>query len=297
MKLPAFLSKPRWLSKDAEIRRSAVSNDSDAELVANLTRLAREDSDAGVRLAAMKRLADPGIAQGLARDDADPAVRAQARALWRDLLTGTHASAPALAERLRLLKAQDDSELIEHILRRAPEAELRCAALARSTRPATLLERALEEADPAMRLAVVERIDDEAQLARLAERARKSDKQVSRRARERIDALRIARGDGATVEQRARLLCEQLEQLVRDPGHAEAEANDCHALGRDRDRGRRTVAPALSGRTATLGHQPQPAPATGRTRARTRSRTERRGAGRRRTSPPHRSRRGASQSR
>lgn len=224
MKLPGFLSKPRWLSKDAETRRNGVQHDGDSELVANLSRLAREDADAGVRIAAMKRLADPGIAQGLAHDDTDPTVRAQARALWRDLLTGTHADAPALVERLRLLKAQDDSELIEHIVRRAPEAELRRAALALSTRPATLLERALEESDPAIRLSLVERIDDEAQLARLAERARKSDKQVSRHARERIDALRIARGDGVTVEQHARLLCERLEQLIRDPGHAEAEA-------------------------------------------------------------------------
>lgn len=225
MKLPGFLSKPRWLSKNAETRRQAVQQDGESDLVANLSRLAREDADPGVRIAAMKRLADPGIAQGLAQDDTDPAVRAQARTLWRDLLTGTHASAPVLAERLRLLKAQDDSELIEHIVRRAPEAELRQAALTRSTRPATLIERALEETDPAIRLALIERIDDEVQLVRLAERARKSDKQVNRLARERIDALRIARGDGTTVEQRARRLCEQLEQLLRDPQHANAEAD------------------------------------------------------------------------
>ncbi len=223
MKLPAFLNKPRWLSKDAATRRMAVTHDSDSELVANLGRLAREDTDAEVRLAAMKRLADPGITQGLAHDDADPNVRAQARALWVDLLTGTHASAPPLVERLRLLKAQDDSELITHIARNAREVPMRQAALDRSSRPAFLLERALDDADPALRLGLVERIDDEAQLTRLAERARKSDKQVSRAARERIDALRIARGHDATVEQRARQLCEQLEQRVRTPAHADAE--------------------------------------------------------------------------
>ncbi|GAA0709323.1 DUF349 domain-containing protein [Dokdonella soli] len=224
MKLPGFLSKPRWLSKDAATRRKAVVHDTDAELVANLGRLAREDADADVRIAAMKRLADPGIAQGLAHDDSEANVRAQARALWLDLLTGTHASAPSLVERVRLLKAQDDNELIERIARHAREPELRQAALDRVTRPALLLERAIEDADAGIRLALVERIDDEAQLARLAERARKSDKQVNRRARERIDALRIARGDDATLEQRARLLCEQLEQLVREPAHADAEA-------------------------------------------------------------------------
>lgn len=224
MNLSGFLNKPRWLSKDVETRRSAVMNDQDSELVANLGRLAREDADAKVRAAAMKRLADPGIVQGLAQDDADAGVRAQARALWFGLLTGTHANAPSLTERLRLLKAQDDNELIEHIARLAREPELRRAALQRVTRASTLFERALEDPDPALRSDLVERIDDEAQLARLAERARKSDKQVGRRALARIEALRIARGDRVTVEQRAREICERLEQFVRDPKQGSVES-------------------------------------------------------------------------
>lgn len=223
MKFPGFLSKPRWLSKDAATRRSAVAHDADADLLANLGRLAREDPDAEVRIAALKRLADPGVAQGLAHDDADENVRRQARALWLDLLTGTHASAPALAERLRLLKAQDDVELIERIARHAREAELRAAALERVSRPALLFERAVEDPDAAIRLALVDRIDDEAQLTRLAERARKSDKQVNRLARARIDALRIARGDATALEARARQLCERLEQLLREPAQDDTE--------------------------------------------------------------------------
>jgi hypothetical protein len=223
MKLPGFLSKPRWLSKDASTRRAAVAADNDAELVASLGRLAREDEDAGVRLAAMKRLADPGIVQGIARDDADVHVRKQARSLWFELLTGAHAAAPVLQDRLRLLKAQDDNELIEHLARQAREPELRRAALERVQRPALLFDRALEDADPALRLAATERIADEAQLLRLAERARKTDKQVSRRARERVDALRLQRGDEVTLDQRARMLCERMEQLLREPQPADVE--------------------------------------------------------------------------
>jgi hypothetical protein len=223
MKLPALFSKPRWQSKDAARRRSAVAHDNDRELLSSLGRLAREDSDAGVRIAAAKRLADPGIAQGLAHDDADAAVRAQARALWLDLLTGTHPAAPSAAERLRLLKAQDDPELAERIACHADEPELRRAALAQVKRPALLMERALADRDTSIRLALVERFDDEATLERLAERARKSDKQVARRARERIEELRLDRGDAATFEQRARQLCERMEQLLRVPDHADAE--------------------------------------------------------------------------
>jgi len=224
MKFPTFLRKPRWLSKDASTRLLGVLNDGESELIASLGRIAREDTDAKIRIAAMKRLADPGIVQGVAHDDADPGARVHARALWLDLLTGTHASSPSLTERIRLLKAQDDNELIEHIARRAREPELRRAALGRITRASVLFDRALADSDAQIRLDLVERIDDEGQLTRLAERARKTDKQVSRRAKERIEALRIARGDDATVEMRARLLCEQLEQLLRQPRHLEAEA-------------------------------------------------------------------------
>lgn len=205
------------------MRRAAVAADDDSDLLASLGRLAREDVDPGVRIAAMKRLADPGIAQGLARDDADPTVRTQARALWLDLLTGRHASAPTLVERLRLLRAQDDAETIEHVARQAREPDLRSSALERAARPAFLLERALEETDPALRGMLVARLDDEAQLQRLAERTRKSDKTVNRLARERIEALRIGRGDPAMLELRARQLCERLEQLIRDPAQADSE--------------------------------------------------------------------------
>jgi hypothetical protein len=223
MKLPTFLSKPRWQSKDPAKRRAAIAHDSDPELMGILGRLAREDADAGVRIAAARRLADPGIVQGLAHDDADPGVRAQARALWLDLLTGTHPAAPSAAERLRLLKAQDDVELAERIASNASEPELRRAALAQIKRPALLMERALADRDASIRLALVERFDDESMLERLAERARKSDKQVARRARDRIEELRLGRGDAATFEQRARQLCERMEQLLSVPDHVDAE--------------------------------------------------------------------------
>lgn len=224
MKLPAFLSKPRWQSKDPSVRRAAIAADDESGLIAELGRLAREDADSGARIAAMRRLADPGLVQGMANDDPDADVRRQARALWFELMSGAHASAPALPDRLRLLQAQDDVELIEHLVRRAREPELRLAALALARRPALFFERALDDADANVRAAALERIDDEAQLLRLAERARKSDKQINRLARERAEALRIGRGDDAVLEQRARALCERLEQLVREPQGAAAEA-------------------------------------------------------------------------
>lgn len=215
MNLGRLFSKPRWQSKDADVRRDAVARDDDAELRAALPQLVKDDPDAGVRLAALKRLAEPALAQALASDDRDEGVRKAAAALWTDLLTGTHAQSPPLAERLRLLRGQDDAKFIEHLAVRAPEAELRLAALARVTRPALIVERATADADADVRAAALARIDDEAQLARIVERTRKTDKRISREAAERIERLRLARGDAATVREHARRLCERLEAALR----------------------------------------------------------------------------------
>lgn len=222
------LFKPRWQSRDAAVRLAAVMHDDTPELKSMLPVLAREDSDARVRLAVLRRLADPGVAQAMAHDDSDGDVRKAAESQWLELLSGTHASAPPLVERVRLLRAQDDLRLIEYIATRAPEAELRLAALERVTRPALIAERATGDTDAGIRMAALERVDDEAQLARIAERARKNDKQINRRAREKIDALRLTRGDQATILEHARSLCVRLEGLIRDGGSVEAEAAIAH---------------------------------------------------------------------
>ena len=210
------LFKPRWQSRDANVRRAAVIEGNDAELIDALPRIARSDADVQVRLAAMKRVADVGLAHSLANDDASPDVRKAAQSLWFDLMGGRHAQAPALDARLRLLRGQDEVGLIEHLAEHGKEVELRAAALERVTRPALLLDRVLGERDATLRWQLLDRIDDEAQLERIAERSRRNDKQLNRRSRERIDAIRLARGDDASIAQRARDLCERIERQVRD---------------------------------------------------------------------------------
>lgn len=212
----AKLFKPRWQSKDADVRRTAIVADTSAELIEALPRIARSDADAAIRMAAMKRVADVGLAQTMARDDTAADVRKAAESLWLDLMSGRHAQAPALDVRLRLLGAEDGSKLIEYLAEHASETALRAAALQRVSRPALLIDRILNDRDPALRLATLDRISDEAALNRIAERSRKSDKQIHRRCRERLDALKLERGDAGSIAERARELCERLERQVRD---------------------------------------------------------------------------------
>ncbi len=222
MKLGKLLFRSRWQDKDAAVRRQAVATDDDPELIAALPALAREDPDAAVRLAALERANDYALWRERASADADAAVRARARAACLDRLCADAAAPPAMAERLAELATLSAPEL-EQVATNAKPHELREAALQRVTRGSVLAACVLHDPDPALRLRALERIDDIDQLTRLAERTRKTDKLASRRARERADALRVARGDSVAIVERARRLCERIEALLRAPA-AEAEA-------------------------------------------------------------------------
>jgi predicted component of type VI protein secretion system len=216
MSLTRLLFKPKWQDKNADVRRAAVATDRDADLIAALPQIARGDADANVRAAALKRLDDYETWRERSTGDTDPAVRRIARDAYLNLLCSNAARVPALARRIAELDTLSAEE-IEKVAAQAADRDLRVAALAQTTRPALLAERAVRDPDAAIRLAVLERIGDTAALERVAERARKTDKAVSRRARELIEAQRIGSGDAAALAQNARTLCERLEALVRSP--------------------------------------------------------------------------------
>jgi hypothetical protein len=234
MNLARLLFKPKWQDKNADVRRAAVASANDAELVAALPQIARADTDAGVRLAALKRLGDYEAWRERSTGDTDAGVRRTARDTYLALLCSNDARVPALTRRIAELDTLSAEEL-ERVATQATDRELRADALSRVTRPALLAERAVADADASIRLAALERVTDAAALERIAERARKTDKTVSRRARELIEAQRIGRGDAAAVAQKARALCERMESLVRAPAHEdaiyEAIAGEWDALG------------------------------------------------------------------
>jgi DNA repair protein SbcC/Rad50 len=215
MRLAQLLFKPKWQDKDAAVRRNAVATGDDAELIAALPLLVREDADAGVRLAALKRLNDYEQWRERSTGDADGAIRAGARSAYLALLCA-NASAPSLTRRIAELDTLAPAEL-EKVATTAAQRDLRAAALERIDRPGLLAERATADPDAQLRLAALERIDDPGLLERIAQRTRKTDKAVSRRARERLESSRISAGDGAAIADRARVLCERAESLVRAP--------------------------------------------------------------------------------
>ena len=216
MKIARILFKPKWQDKEATVRLTAVAADQDPDLLAALPELTRSDPDARVRLAALKRLGDYERWRERSTGDADADVRRAARATYIALLCSDAASNPPLRRRISELETLSPAE-IETVATSAKDRELRATALAMASRPALLAERAIADPDQALRLAALERISDAAILERIAERARKTDKAVSRLARERLETLRIGSGDAGAIATKARMLCEQIEAMLRHP--------------------------------------------------------------------------------
>jgi exonuclease SbcC len=219
MSLMSWFSKPAWQSRDSAKRADGVAHGRDAALIAELPQIVRNDADARVRRAALERIDDLTVVADRMSNDADAGIRERAKTRLVELLAG---NAP-LAERRRALGLVEDVALLEQIARRAPETELRRAALERCKRPGFIAERVLEDADPELRLELLARVEQPATLERLAQQARTRDKRLARAIRERLDAGKLEAGAADALLARAEALCASLEQQLKQPSASAAQ--------------------------------------------------------------------------
>ncbi|NLB13421.1 MAG: DUF349 domain-containing protein [Gammaproteobacteria bacterium] len=228
MSLFSLLRKPSWEHRDPARRAAAVAAENDPELLAKLPDLARNDSEEQVRLAALRRIDDLSLLGDRMRNDEAASIRAAARQRYLQRLLDP---AVPLLERERVLTVEEDADILATIAQQAPETALRQLGLERAARPGLLLERCVKDPDPALRLWLLDRIDDLAALDRVAERARRTDKVLARTARERAFAIRLAAGDIETTRERALAICDELDTLRRTA--AEDAAVRREALGKE----------------------------------------------------------------
>lgn len=220
MKLFSLFSRPAWESADADKRARAVAHASDAALLERLPEIVRHDADAKVRLAAVKRIDDLSLLGDRARLDLSPEVRDAAGHRLRQLLLDVRVP---LEARTRIVRVLDNAPLLELLATEAGETDLRACALERIRRVPFLAERCVKDSDAQLRLALLARIDDEQQLERIADKARKTDKQLARLARERLQAMRLAAGDPEAVAERALALCTTIDAMLRERGRDAGE--------------------------------------------------------------------------
>ena len=213
MKLFGLLRKPDWDHKDPAIRLRAVQESSDPILIGKLTELVQTDPDPAVRAAALQRIDDPVLLERRLRGEHEPVVVAAARKRLIERLCSPGMTVEAGSAVLLL---SHDAELLTRVATDSPLSALRKLALARCERPALLVTRCVQDPDPALRLWLLERIDAPESLQKIALAARKSDKRLTKAAREKFEAQQLAAGDGPALQRRVLTLCDQLARLSRE---------------------------------------------------------------------------------
>lgn len=240
MKPFSLFRKPEWQSPDPQRRALAVAGDDSSELLAALPRLALEDPDAAVRRHALRRSDDPALFARAASGDADATVRAWARQQWLGAILSGRIE--CTDSELAGLNADEREKLASS----SGDRTLRERALQRIDRAGFLVERIQSDPDPAIRLALMERIDNPVTLDRLAEQLRRKNKQLSRAASDRAETLRLASGDVATRERLAETICVELETLIRSAIDAEGRQRQMdQALARWQSLGPETLSERL----------------------------------------------------
>jgi len=166
---------PPWESKDADARARSVAGSTDPRLQERLAGIAAEDPDAGVRIAALKRMADEAAWLNARRTDADQQIRAAAD----HFLLRSVCEKPAgdrLQGRLAWFEALASSDSLRRVAAHAADAEMRGAALARIDSPGFLGDCLVSEPDDAIAESVLARLEQLSTLKRIADQLRKKHK-------------------------------------------------------------------------------------------------------------------------
>ncbi|WP_280554418.1 DUF349 domain-containing protein [Halomonas sp. 25-S5] len=207
------LFAPRWKHPDPEVRRQAVArlNPSRDDQRRALEQLAL-DPDAAVREAALARLEDPERLLALC-EEGDASAELQRHLVA--LLAGRRGQHD-LPTRIALMERLEDPELLNQLALQGDNQQLRLAALARLEAEEDLIRQACDNGIAAVRHAAAARVESEAGLSRLAHEARR-DRQVARKARERLNRLRADAASLAAARKRRVALLETLEQHANSP--------------------------------------------------------------------------------
>ena len=204
------LFTPKWEHADPRVRRKALeSGVVPAEVMA---KAAREDEDPDVRRCAVEYLDNFELLAALAATEPVPSIREVAGQRLRALLAGPLQVGPPLEARLDTLRHACTPELCVFLARQAQVAEIRTSVLEQVKETAVLCAVAIEDPVAAVRRAALERIEDPQGWETVARETRNKDKQVSRLARERLDAWRKDRSDRENAER----LCREMEGLLAE---------------------------------------------------------------------------------
>jgi exonuclease SbcC len=201
--------KPKWQHPDPEVRKQhilmlPVSDPLLAEIV-------QQDKEPEVRCAAVTRITELGLLQGIAARDPAVRVRECAADRLQELLAGKVADSLTLELCCKILSSLGSRHL-EYLLLHAREPAIRLAVLKQVFEEALLSEVVVNDPVAEIRFAALEQIREPQTLEQLVKLARNRDKRIYRRARERLEASRIEKKRSERIE----YLCQEMESLSWD---------------------------------------------------------------------------------
>jgi hypothetical protein len=211
--LDRFRAQPRWKHSSPAIRLAAVEElplDQQDILVA----IAREDRDAGVRIAAVRKVLAPSVVADIAASDGEARVREEATGLLVDLACGEF-EGTEVAESLAALSGLSDPKHILAVARGAAAEGVARAALTRLTDAGALGSVARRSTHGAVRLEALGRIADETELTAVAIRSEYKDVTAAAverlSSRDRLEEI-AARGKNKTAAKRARARVREIDE-------------------------------------------------------------------------------------
>jgi hypothetical protein len=262
--LDRFKTQPKWKHPDADIRLAGVHELAESEQDV-LAEVARSDTDARVRKAAVGKLGAVATLGDILRSDADEGVRDEAAGVLLDIALGafdaddaaslaalqalTALPAPAAQKQIVLVaKAakreavslsalgllRDDQRALATVGRRSEHAAVRLEALSKVSDADELAATALKSSFRDASLAALDRLTDRAAIKAIATRG--ANPAASRRARSMVRAWEEQEAAAAQAEA-ARLAAAQahrrvLVDLIRDAGKVAGDAQAAGAADR-----------------------------------------------------------------
>lgn len=210
------LFKPKWQSAKPQVRIQALQNlnASDANDIHVIELMAKEDVEAEVRLAAIKRIPQREKMITLIAQEKDNSVRHRA---IEHLLTTVAQTAAGIDPVFRNMLSSLDSQALVSIIDQTKNATLGMLALEQLNDENVLEHYALNLPLAQMRQAAAQKLKSEEALERVIKASKGKDKSVWRICKDKLGAMRAEQQQEASIEQQIQDICQHIETLSRLP--------------------------------------------------------------------------------
>ncbi len=206
------LIKPKWQNADPEVRRTAVKEIDDPNII---NEMAQHDESIAVRRAAIHKINDLTLLDTFVQQEADSSIREVALQRFKQLLAGQKDNIIPLETKLDWVNRNLPLELLEYIAKHGQEVELRLIATQRINNQEILADIAITDQSSKVRLVAVENLTQHAPLEQVFKSTRNRDKTVSRIAHDKLNALIEANERPLKIRQECEAICIRLEKLGR----------------------------------------------------------------------------------